>query len=169
MKQTPNTAAEKAAGDKMTTVKDQREDQVCTENYYFLFEQATDAIMVTDFKGNFKNANSSLCTMFGYTREELLELNVKDLLDPEHIKVNPIRFDLLATGKSVFNERKMLHKNGTVIYVEANAEKFTDDRILVIERDITDRRKVEQVLQKSEANLPTIFDTTNTIYVLMNH
>jgi PAS domain S-box-containing protein len=141
----------------------------CNENYHFLFEQATDAIMVTDFNGNFKNVNSSLCAMFGYTREELCELNLRELLEPEHLKVNPLRFDLLAAGENIFNERKMVHKNGTVIYVEANAKKFMDDRILVIACDITGRKKVEQVLQKSEANLHTIFDTTDTIYVLMDH
>jgi len=169
MKQTANTDGEKASCDKMTTVEEKQQNSLCTENYHFLFEQATDAIMVTDFKGNFKNANASLCAMFGYTMEELLELNVKALLDEEHIKAKPLRFDLLAAGETIFNERKMVHKNGTVIYVEANAKKFMDDRILVIARDITERKKVEQTLQKSEANLHTIFDTTDTIYVLMDH
>src|SRR6185436_16003553 len=137
------------------TADNQLANSVCNENYHFLFEQATDAIMVTDFEGTFKNANSSLCSMFGYTREELLQLNVRALLDPEHIKANPLRFDLLAKGENVFNERKMVHKDGTIIYVEANAKKFMDDRILVIARDITQRKEVEQVLQKSEANLHT--------------
>lgn len=141
----------------------------CNENYHFLFEQATDAIMVTDFKGNFKNVNSGFCTMFGFTKEEMLQLNIKELLDPEHLQTRPIRFDLLAEGKTTINERKMIHKNGTVVFVEANAKKFKDDRILAIARDITERKKVEEVLQKSEANLHTIFDTTDTIYVLMDH
>src|SRR6187431_346883 len=117
-----NTAGDNAPGDKMSTVNDQH-NRICTENYHFLFEQATDAIMVTDFNGNFKNANSSLCAMFGYTRQELLELNVRALLDEEHVKAKPLRFDLLAAGQSVFSERKMVHKSGTVIYVEANAKK----------------------------------------------
>jgi len=164
-----NMSGESASGDEIKTVKGEHQKRICNENYHFLFEQATDAIMVTDFDGNFKNANSGLCSMFGYTREELLELNVKALLDEEHLKANPLRFDLIAAGSNVHSERKMVHKNGTVIYVESNAKKFMDDRILVIARDITDRKKVEQVLQKSEANLHTIFDTTDTIYVLMDH
>ena len=139
------------------------------ENYHFLFEQATDAIMVTDFRGNFKDVNSSLCSMFGYTKEELLQLNVRELLDPEHLKTRPIRFDLLAAGENVFNERKMVHRNGTIIYVEANSKKFKEDRVMAIARDITERKKVEDVLHKSEANLHTIFDSTDTIYVLMDH
>ena len=143
--------------------------KICNDNYHSLFEQATDAIMVTDFNGNFTNVNSSLCTMFGYTKEELLQLNVRALLDEESLKAHPLRFDLLAAGENIFNERKMVHKNGTIVFVEANAKKFLDDRILVIARDITGRKKVESVLRKSEANLHTIFDTTDTIYVLMDN
>jgi len=141
----------------------------CNENYHFLFEQATDAIMVTDFKGNFKDVNSSLCSMFGYTKEELLQLNVRDLLETEHIKGKPLRFDLLAAGENVFNERKMIHKDGTIFYVEANSKKFKEDRVMAIARDITERKKVEEILRQSEANLHTIFDTTDTIYVLLDH
>src|SRR5258706_1673799 len=125
--------------------------------------------MVTDFRGNFKNVNSSLCSMFGYTKEELLQLNVRDLLDVEHLKEKPLRFDLLEAGQNVINERKMVHKNGTIVYVEANSKKFKEDRVLAIARNITERKKVGEVLQKSEANLHTIFDTTDTIYVLMYH
>lgn len=141
----------------------------CNESYHVLFEQATDAIMVTDFKGNFIDANSIMCTLFGYTKEELLQLNIKDLLDSTHLEAKPIRFDRLAAGENTFNERKMLHKDGTVIYVESNAKRFMDDRIMAIARDITERKKTEETLIKSEANLHTIFDTTDTIYVLIDH
>jgi PAS domain S-box-containing protein len=145
------------------------ETQASENNYHSLFEQATDAIMVTDLNGNFKDVNSALCAMFGYTKEELLNLNVRALLDPEHIREHPLRYDLLAAGKNVFNERKMVHKNGRIIYVEANAKKYIDNRVIVIARDITERRRTEGILQKSEADLQTIFATTDTIYVLMDH
>ncbi|HUZ61282.1 MAG TPA: PAS domain S-box protein [Hanamia sp.] len=114
--------------------------------YDSLFEQATDAIMVTDFKGNFKDVNSNCCTLFGYAKKELLELNVKALLIPGHLKENPIRFDILAAGGTIFNQREMVHKNGTLIYVEANAKKIDEDCILVIVRDITERKFLEKEL-----------------------
>jgi two-component system, sporulation sensor kinase E len=164
-----NTVNKKISHEKPVLAKDQQEVKNCNDNYHALFEQATDAIMVTDFNGDFIDVNSSLCTMFGYTKEELLTLNVKALLDPERLKIQPIRFDLLEAGENVCNERKMVHKNGRIIYVEANAKKFVEDRILVIARDITERKKVEMVLQKSEANLQSIFDTTDTIYVLVDN
>src|SRR5215510_7904952 len=127
MNQEKPNSTEKEVG-KKTQTTDSQPDSLCNENYHFLFEQATDAIMVTDFQGNFKNVNTSLCNMFGYTKEELLGLNIRSLLDPEHLKEKPIRFDLLAEGQTIINERKMVHRDGTIIYVESNAKKFKDDR-----------------------------------------
>src|ERR1700720_1265102 len=111
----------------------------CDEKYHCLFEQATDAIMVTDFHGNFKDVNNSLCALFGYSKQELLHMNVKALLDPDHLHNKPLRFDLLELGESVFSERKMVHKSGNIVFVESNAKKFSDNRILVIARNITER------------------------------
>lgn len=149
--------------------KDEVYTSDCTKkNYHTLFEQANDAIMVTDFTGNFKDVNSGLCTLFGFTKEELLRTNVKTLLDQEHLQKQPIRFDLLAMGQNILSERKMVHKNGDLVYVEVNAKKIDDEHILAIARNITERKKVESILQKSEANLHTIFDNTDTIYILIN-
>jgi PAS domain S-box-containing protein len=143
-------------------------EQKPSGDYYALFEQATDPILVTDFKGNFKDVNSSFCNLFGYTKEELLQSNIRTLLDKQHLEEKPIRFDLLSNGENIFNERKMLHKSGAVVYVEANSKRFKDNHILVIARNITERKKAELVLKQSEANLHTIFDTTDTIYVLFD-
>lgn len=137
--------------------------------YYSLFEQATDAIMVTNFKGEFKDVNSACCMLFGYTKQELLTMNVKQMVSCEELETNPIRFDLLAADKNIIRERQMIHRNGAIIYVEANAKKIDDDGILVIARDVTERKRVEQLFLKSEANLHTIFDNTDTIYVLMDN
>ena len=120
--------------------------------YNSLFEQATNAIMVTDFKGNFKDVNSSCCTLFGYSKGELLQLNVKALIDLQNLEEKPIRFDILSTGVPVFNERKMLDKNGDIIYVEVNAKKNGEGSILAIAHDITERKLLEKELlyQKME-------------------
>ena len=137
-------------------------------NYHALFEQARDGIFVTDFKGNFIDVNKAFSVMFGYTKKQLLQMNVKELLDKKHLKEKPIRFDLLQQGANMLTERTMFHRNGEMIIVEANSKKLMDDRVLVIVRDITERKKLEQVLIKSEADLHTILDTTDTIYVLMD-
>jgi PAS domain S-box-containing protein len=139
-----------------------------SECYAALFEQATDSISITDLKGNFQDVNSSLCLLIGYTKEKLLQLNVRDLLDPDELAILPIPFDLLVSGQNIRAEHKMVHRNGQIIYVEVNAKKVMDDRILVITRDITERKRTEQALQKSEANLRAILNTTDTIYIVLD-
>ena len=122
MKPNLSDISKKSASSEEIPAGNQESVPGCNENYHFLFEQATDAIMVTDFRGNFKNVNSSLCNMFGYTKEELLQMNVRELLDAEHLEKKPIRFDRLAAGENIFNERMMVHKNCSIIYVEANSK-----------------------------------------------
>src|SRR5450432_4660630 len=50
--------------------KAQREVRENEKKYRSLFEQASDPILVTDFKGNFIDVNGSFCKLFGYTKKE---------------------------------------------------------------------------------------------------
>jgi PAS domain S-box-containing protein len=136
----------------VTSYKEAEERMMENEKRYrSLFEQASDAIMVTDFRGNFTEVNASLCKMFGYTREELLQLNISKLVSAENLKANPIQFNQLRIGEHIFSERPMIHKNGIVIEVEANVKKSDDDRIMAIVRDVTELRKVQKQVKISEA------------------
>lgn len=129
------------------------------EKYRSLFEQASDPIMVTDFKGNFLDVNESLCRMFGYTKGELMGMNISSLIDADELKEKPMNFARLAAGEHVFSKRSMLHKDGTIIKVEANVKKISDTSVLAIARDITQRLKVENELAESENRLRVIFQT----------
>ncbi|HEY6977702.1 MAG TPA: PAS domain S-box protein, partial [Chitinophagaceae bacterium] len=117
--------------------------------YRSLIEQASDAIMITDQKGNFLDVNTSFCKQFGYTKEELFKSNVSIVIDPEQLKNDPLRFEPLVAGQSVLRERRMMHRNGTIIEVEANLKMLPDGRILAIARDITERKRSEEIIQLS--------------------
>lgn len=125
--------------------------------YRALIEQASDPIMITDRSGNFIDVNSSLCKMFGYAKEELLQLNIRALIDPEQLKTEPMNFDRLVRGEHVFSQRRMMHKNGTIIQVEANVKMIPDGRMLAIARDITERKKAEDALRLSEQKYKLLF------------
>jgi len=120
------------------------------QRYRSLIEQASDFIMITDTNGNFIDANSSFIKTFGYSRSELVQLNINQVIDPEQLKIRPVRFDLLMKGQSILNERKMLTRSGEFLQVEANVKMLPDGRILAIARDIGERKKAEQALMTSE-------------------
>ncbi|MDP4264417.1 MAG: PAS domain S-box protein [Bacteroidota bacterium] len=111
------------------------------ERYKVLIEQASDAIMITDHRGNFSDVNTSFCNEFGYTKDELMGLNVSKVMDPEQLRTDPIRFDLLLAGQTISRERRMMHKNSGIIEVEANVKMLPDGRMLAIARNITERKK----------------------------
>ena len=130
------------------------------KKYRSLFEQASDAIMITDFAGNFLEVNSSLCQMFGYTNEELMQMNIAELLEPEELGQRPIRFDRLREGEHMFNKRNMLHRNGGIIPVEANVKKLDDDSIVAIARDVSSLRAAENRIRGDEALFRGIFENS---------
>jgi len=130
------------------------------EKYHSLFEQASDAIFVFNAEGLFINVNKSMCDLVGYTSDELLTMRVVDLLNTELIKANPLLYSSAKPGDIALGERKVIHKNGTIIDIEINAKKFADNRVLVIARDITERKVAENKLRESEQKYKMLFDSS---------
>lgn len=151
----------------ITQRKEAEEELKRTElQFSALIEQASDSIMITDMQGNFLEVNSTLCKLFGYTREELLRSNIRNLLDPEELKTSPIQFELLATGQPVLRDRRMVHKDGTIIEVESNVKLISDGRLLAIARDITERKKAAQQIVKEKQISETIIDSLPGIFMI---
>jgi PAS domain S-box-containing protein len=135
------------------------EYQRSEERYRSLIEHASDAIYVLDSNGHFTDVNASMCKMMGYTRDELLLLSVEAIVDPEELKVDPLPKDLKSAEYSEFRERRFIRKNGEVFPVEINVKRFMDDRVLVMARDITYRRKMETELRYSEQQYKLLFES----------
>lgn len=133
--------------------------QKSEERYRSLFEQASDSIYVLNSKGDFINVNNSMCQMIGYTRKELLTMNIVELVDAEILIIYPMIYPQLVPGHSIISERKLIRKGGTIIDVEVNIQKFADERVLVIARDITERKIMENELLLSEQKYKMLFDS----------
>src|SRR5688572_25463593 len=54
--------------------------------YRNLFENANDMIYVHDLQGNYVSVNQAALRVLGYSREEALMMNMKDLAVPEHLR-----------------------------------------------------------------------------------
>jgi PAS domain S-box-containing protein len=137
------------------------------EKYHSLFEQASDAIYVLNFKGDFTQVNNSMCQMVGYTRDELLVMNVTDLITADILNRHPLIYSQLKSGQSATGERKLVKKDGAIFDIEINVKKFTDDRILAIVRDITARKAMETELKNAELKFRTLADKSMVgIYIV---
>lgn len=121
--------------------------------YRLLMEQASDGIHTYDLNGDFIETNSRLCEMLGYTREEMLRLNVKDLIPAEDLTTSPIRFDKLQAGHSLLTERKLLRKDGTLLPVEISGSMIQHGVLQSIIRDISERWRAEEIVRNAYSEL----------------
>jgi len=124
------------------------------ERYCHLFNGPADSIFVHEFgeDGNpalFKEVNDAACKNLGYTREELLQMRTKDILDPQKTCKN-IQKDFADKKRRLF-EADHVAKDGSIHPVEIMVNLFEIDGKLIamgIARDITDRRLAEAEKQK---------------------
>jgi len=113
------------------------------ERYRLLIDEASDGIYLNDFDGNIIDANPCSIQMFGYSKEEILNKNVRELVVPEDLKKQPVRYTAMTKGQIVRSERKLLKKDNTIFYGEVNAKKINEDTFMGVVRDITERKKLE--------------------------
>jgi PAS domain S-box-containing protein len=127
------------------------------EKYRTLIEQASDGIFITNEKGDYYDVNSSAAMLTGYSKEELLSMNAKDVIYDDLSK-NPFIFTDLLKGQVILSERIMRQKNGTLINVEISSKLLTDGRFQAIVRDITARKMAEEALRVSESKYRLLFN-----------
>jgi PAS domain S-box-containing protein len=119
------------------------------EKYRTLVEQATDGIFIADHTGKFVIVNSAAVKLSKYTEEELSNLTIYDLADPEEINTNPFKFEEMKSEQGARSERKLKRKDGSILDIEINAKFLSDGRFLAFIRDITERKKAENELNSS--------------------
>lgn len=129
-------------------------------NYQSLFRKASDGFVVNDFKGNIIDVNDRMCTITGYSHNELLGMHIAQLIDPDQLKKDPIAYDPVINSIQIVRTRKVRKKDGTIIEVEINASRTSDTRILIIVRDLTSQRLAEKKIAVSEATLSGAFESS---------
>ncbi|HWH56919.1 MAG TPA: PAS domain-containing sensor histidine kinase [Terriglobales bacterium] len=119
-----------------------------------LIEYAPDAILQVDSSGAILIANRTAESLFGYSREELVRLNV-DALVPEGIRhkhaADRARFASAGKTRPMGQglELHALRKDNTLIPVEISLSPISTEsgvQVIAVIRDVTERRRTEQQL-----------------------
>lgn len=136
-------------------ITDRRQAEVALreseERYRTLVEQASDGIFLADANGNYIDVNANGCKMLGYTREEILKLNMRDLTSYQTEK--PLQLTQLRSGKELITERLLVTKSGTLLPVEISGKALDNGYLLGIVRDITERKHSEEQIRKLNQEL----------------
>ncbi|MBS3953915.1 MAG: PAS domain S-box protein [Methylomicrobium sp.] len=119
-------------------------------------QAAPDAMFIHDFDGNFVDVNRRACESLGYSKEELLNMNVCDLEQDFDIETAQAKWSRILRGENKQLVGRHRHKDGSLFPVEINFGLLDseDQRLFVVlVRDITERVNAEAALRESEAKL----------------
>ena len=139
------------------------------ESYRSLVEQASDAIITFSFEGSIYDFNKVASNSLGYTKKEFSKLRMQDIVVGDLIKYSKNK-QLLQQGKPIITYRKLLHKEGAIIDAEISIKMQIDGKLLGIARDVTERKKIEEAIVKSEKYLDSIINNIgDPIFVKDDH
>jgi len=140
----------------------QRESE---EKYRTILETSEEGYYEIDLAGNFIFVNDSVCRLLGYSRKELTGMNNRQYMDKETArKVFQTFNKVYRTGESTKEfDWEVIRKDGAKRYIEQSVSLQKDSSgkpigFRGILRDITERRKTEELLKQSEAQYRLLAD-----------
>src|SRR6202040_2180999 len=130
------------------------------ERWRSVFENSAIGVALTDLNGRFLATNHVYQTIVGYTEEELRAVNFLDLTHEDYREANwALIAELVEGQRRQFQiEKKYRRKDGRLIWVSNNVSLVPGTErvprfIMALSEDITERKRAEQALRRSEAYL----------------
>jgi two-component system cell cycle sensor histidine kinase/response regulator CckA len=134
------------------------------EKYRLLTESLLDAVYEFDLEGKFTYVNEAVVQMFGYSKDEIFSgIRVADIITEEYKGVSREDIKEILKGKILEGERIFIRKDGTTFIGEIHSGPLYQGKEIVgvrgVLRDITNRKRVEEDLKKSEREKETILNS----------
>ncbi len=123
------------------------------EKHRSMMEQSLDMVYLHDLEGNFLEVNQAAVSRTGYSREELLSMDVFDLHPEQSGRREILRqWQKWRPGQPAILEMVHVDKEGREFPVEINTGKVcfgNREYILALVRDISERKQTETALKES--------------------
>ena len=128
------------------------------ERYRELFENAYDMVFTHDLVGRITSINRAAERIIGYSRAEALQMRFSQFVAPEFQQVARRLLDRqIADGAPVTHELEIIAKDGRRVTLEVSNRLIYQEgkpvSVQGIARDITERKRTEEALQRANAKL----------------
>lgn len=131
-----------------------------------IFETAEEGICIVDRDEFITDVNQKFCQIVGYTKEEVLYQNFDDkFVHPDERENSTLEKKKIVSGEARVFERRLIKKDGTVIWVKVAAKGIFDEKgeftgSFAFITDITEQKKLQEELTKSEAQFRSIWENS---------
>ncbi len=137
------------------------------KRYQQLFEGVADPVFIHDFSGRFLEVNQIALDQFGFSKQEFENTILTNIIPEKQCdKISALIEDISKTGGPVVFEMEIFTKSNTLVYVECHSRKIVfkgKKAVLSVARDITDRKKIQYDLVRSEERLSLALEVSLAI------
>ncbi|WP_405158390.1 PAS domain S-box protein [Paenibacillus sp. FSL H8-0283] len=131
-------------------------------SYQSLFFNHPDAIYVMDIHGNYIDANPSVERISGYTLDDLIRMNQREICPPDSENSRKQYIKEVLAGRSVSNPITFYHKDGSLKQAEVTYVPITEEKEVVgiygIAKDVTDILEVQRELKEAQEKYQVLAD-----------
>ncbi len=138
------------------------------EKFRLTFENAPIGKSLVSIDGRFKEVNTALCKVLGFTSQELKNKTFKDITHPDDMASSLDLASSLLSGEidKIETEKRYISKNGKIVwallktvlmYDNKNKPQYFISQVV----DITEQKRSEQALKESEEKYRKLIDFAN--------
>jgi PAS domain S-box-containing protein len=129
------------------------------------FQSPAVGIAITSGGKSFLEVNDCFCAMLGYTRDELLRVDWRELTHPDDVATNVAQVNKMLSGETdtYARDKRYIRKDGSVLWVvlSVSCVRRLDRSVeytVAIVKDITERKQAEAALRASEEHQRNLLD-----------
>ncbi|NOQ26459.1 MAG: PAS domain S-box protein [Bacteroidales bacterium] len=166
--------------DKIKQNKEKSKIQMALEesekSFKAIFEEAPVGIALIDsYSGQYIHINKKYCDILSFTKEELLLTTFQSITHPDDLQENLDYLEKLQNREiSSFNmEKRYIIKDNSIIWAKLNVvpvgmDSETTKKYIAIIQDVSEHKKAEDPLKKSEIELNAIYQNAPFIMLLVD-
>jgi PAS domain S-box-containing protein len=133
-----------------------------------IIEGTNDAIYLRDLEGRYLMMNTSGAKLFGKSSEEIIGRHMSEFFSPEFVrKFEELDQRILKSGKIETAENKITIKGVDHIFLTTRGPIRNNENEISgffgISRDITEKKRAEDILQTSEERLAAVIDNSTAV------
>jgi PAS domain S-box-containing protein len=153
--------------------------ELLLKRYRLMFDAIRDPILFMRMDGSIVDANYAAIETYGYTHKELLAMNVSNLRVMGQEPEMQEKLEQCYKHGCHFETTHRRKDDSTIVLdISSKGMLHGSEKIIVaIARDITDRKRSEELLRRRQRELETLLDTlpgyvafkdTNSVYIMAN-